>query len=139
MYYSLVLIVACVAVGCAAAPERSRECGIAHEVYGTLNPCEATCGRLHQVCTSPFIQLGEGCQCGAGYAREPKTQECIEKHNCEDYKLCPAGMEWLECGSACIDSCNQETMLCTANCVQGCYCRKGTYKREGACITKEEC
>ncbi|XP_075922124.1 mucin-6-like [Petromyzon marinus] len=60
--------------------------------------------------------------------------------------LCPLGMQYLECGSACDASCGSLALElsarvdCTEQCVQGCSCPLGSVlDYEGRCVPPEDC
>ncbi|XP_061410675.1 SCO-spondin-like [Lethenteron reissneri] len=60
--------------------------------------------------------------------------------------LCPMGMQYLECGSACDASCGSLALElsarvdCSEQCVQGCSCPPGSVlDYEGRCVPPEDC
>jgi hypothetical protein len=52
---------------------------------------------------------------------------------------CPDGYEYSGCGSACPPTCQDQTPLCLALCVPGCFCPNGLLDNDGACISPEDC
>jgi hypothetical protein len=54
---------------------------------------------------------------------------------------CTGGREWQECGTACPLSCSNYTteVVCTVQCVQGCFCPYGSYIHEDGCVPITEC
>lgn len=46
-------------------------------------------------------------------------------------RSCPENEEYTSCGTACPPTCqNKSPQICTDNCVEGCFCKKG-YIRQG--------
>ena len=60
---------------------------------------------------------------------------------CTRKLLCPAGKKFQECGTACPLRCGQpEPLICTLQCVRGCFCPRGQYETaNGKCVRKERC
>ncbi|KAI9899810.1 hypothetical protein N3K66_006271 [Trichothecium roseum] len=58
-------------------------------------------------------------------------------------KICRAdwGLEYRECNSACPPTCEEpEPRICTAQCVQGCGCKKGLIRnKDGRCVKPHRC
>ena len=57
------------------------------------------------------------------------------------YIVCGENEEWNNCGSGCPPKCSDsKPQICTAQCVTGCFCKKG-YKLDddGNCISEDEC
>uniref|UniRef100_A0A8C5A6A3 TIL domain-containing protein n=1 Tax=Gadus morhua TaxID=8049 RepID=A0A8C5A6A3_GADMO len=38
---------------------------------------------------------------------------------------CPPGAEYIECGPACIPSCEDPSTNCSGSCISGCFCKPG--------------
>lgn len=55
---------------------------------------------------------------------------------------CPDNQVYDECGSACPATCNQGTIVCTMQCVPGCFCKEGYARRsetDHTCVPLSEC
>ena len=54
---------------------------------------------------------------------------------------CTGGKEWQECGTACPLTCdNYNTpLVCTLQCVVGCFCPNGKVELDGACVEPSMC
>jgi hypothetical protein len=55
---------------------------------------------------------------------------------------CGPNAVFLECGSACVPDCKnpQPALICTLQCVIGCFCKEGYLKNEkGECVRPQEC
>ena len=91
-----------------------------------------------------------GCFCAAGLARDPITNNCIPKEDCNSrpsVPTCNVNEEWNSCGSKCKERycCNSEkghcsNEVCPAVCEPRCECVQG-YARsyQGHCVPKAEC
>ncbi|XP_044734416.1 venom peptide SjAPI-2 [Chrysoperla carnea] len=59
---------------------------------------------------------------------------------CDD---CPSGEVYLTCGTACPKTCDnyREDIICTKQCVVGCFCRDGQVRRkyDNQCVDPQEC
>ena len=50
------------------------------------------------------------------------------------------GMTYKQCGSRCPPTCKTDDVVCTKDCVEGCFCPDGTVLSEnGDCIDPSEC
>ncbi|XP_056596653.1 mucin-2-like [Triplophysa dalaica] len=59
-------------------------------------------------------------------------------------KKCPLNMEYMECGGPCKNTCSDPdgSLLCTDNCVDGCFCPDGTVEDitgNGGCVLISNC
>ena len=54
---------------------------------------------------------------------------------------CPEGMEFNRCGTACPRTCDNlgEPLVCTRQCVRGCFCAQGTILNGDLCIQPSYC
>ncbi|XP_062512900.1 SCO-spondin-like [Corticium candelabrum] len=53
--------------------------------------------------------------------------------------LCPNGKEYRECGTACPQTCQKGPLICTLQCVRGCFCPRGLVEHNGQCIKPSKC
>ena len=102
-----------------------KECGSA---------CPPTCDQTPRGCT---LQCVQGCFCSDGLVLH--DGKCIPLSQCPPVQQCPAGQVYKECGSACPPTCDQTPLLCTAQCVAGCFCREGTVLHHEKCIPPSQC
>ena len=54
---------------------------------------------------------------------------------------CPAGMVYQQCGSLCVQTCdniNNDT-ICEGGCAEGCFCPDGEVLFEGECVNPTRC
>ncbi|GAB0100412.1 hypothetical protein DMENIID0001_164520 [Sergentomyia squamirostris] len=103
----------------------------AHEVFlecGTA--CQDDCLQ-NKLCINKCIK---GCFCEPGYARIDGV--CIPRAKCPNN--CPANEEFLDCGSACQDNCDQ-SQPCTDQCLRGCFCKSGYARIDGVCVPRNKC
>jgi hypothetical protein len=56
--------------------------------------------------------------------------------------MCPPGKRFSSCGTACPSTCdnyNNDSIGCTLQCVEGCFCREGTVEHERGCVIPQLC
>ncbi|GAB0100411.1 cysteine-rich venom protein 6-like [Sergentomyia squamirostris] len=102
-----------------------------HEVFidcGSV--CQDNCEQ-NQACTEQCVR---GCFCEPGYARIDGV--CVPRDKCPNN--CPNNEEFLDCGSACQDNCNQN-QPCTDQCIRGCFCKSGYARIDGICVPRKKC
>ncbi|GFR05007.1 hypothetical protein TNCT_498982 [Trichonephila clavata] len=110
------------------------------EVYNACgSPCPPTCSNrgMNQMCTQQCVL---GCFCEEGLVRNDQGV-CIEPEDCPG-ETCGKDEEYKDCGSACPPSCSSlgRNLVCTQQCVQGCFCRQGLVRNDqGDCIEPEKC
>lgn len=51
---------------------------------------------------------------------------------------CPEGQAYTTCGG-CEGTCQDQTPICLAVCLEGCFCKAGYVKENGTCIPLESC
>lgn len=95
------------------------------------NQCGSACANTcSEVCNKMCVA---GCYCPEGLM-DIGGGVCRHKQSvCK----CPPGEFWLECGSACANECPRDDLMCTMQCVPGCYCPTGLIKHEkypGGCV-----
>ncbi|XP_063386698.1 mucin-6-like [Cydia fagiglandana] len=82
------------------------------------------------------------CYCNNGYVRD-KNGVCIKRENCPAPPKCGKGEEWSDCGSSCPKSCDNRDntcLMCTMNCVPGCYCAGTTIRGpNNTCVEPKDC
>ncbi|XP_048005706.1 von Willebrand factor-like isoform X2 [Leguminivora glycinivorella] len=112
----------------------------ANEVY---NPCRITCPP--QTCDSTYTtydcrnatKCEPGCDCISEYLRNGTAKDlCIPSRLCPP--PCPKGEYHDTCGTACPITCKNienPPKTCTRQCVDACYCNRGTYRnKKGKCV-----
>ncbi|CAF0815420.1 unnamed protein product [Adineta steineri] len=55
---------------------------------------------------------------------------------------CPVNEEYNECGTACQENCTHAPEICTYQCVQGCFCKKGFVRQtddKSKCVPQSQC
>ncbi|XP_063043702.1 zonadhesin, like [Engraulis encrasicolus] len=52
---------------------------------------------------------------------------------------CPPNAEYIECGPACIPSCEEPSTNCTGSCITGCFCKPGFVFKGPRCVPIEKC
>lgn len=52
---------------------------------------------------------------------------------------CPDNAEYIECGPACIPSCQAPSSNCTGSCISGCFCKPGFVFKGRRCVPVEKC
>jgi hypothetical protein len=89
-------------------------------------------------------QCVDGCFCKDGLVRNAAgvcvaVDQCVEINpTCENELMVH---QW--CGTACPLTCenyaNADTLFCTEQCVEGCFCQPGFVLHEGACVRPRDC
>ncbi|XP_062512708.1 von Willebrand factor-like [Corticium candelabrum] len=72
---------------------------------------------------------------------------CLEGHVACTEKACPVlpsllclnGKEYRECGTACPQTCQKGPLICTLQCVRGCFCPRALVEHDGQCIKPSKC
>ncbi|XP_013398726.1 papilin isoform X2 [Lingula anatina] len=71
-------------------------------------------------------------------SKEECNELCVLRH--ADKRDCPYGQEFMECGSACVRTCDAPNPPCTLKCVTRCQCPSDRpILHEGECIAEEKC
>nr|UPQ64758.1 zonadhesin-like protein 2 [Plectrocnemia conspersa] len=111
------------------ADEIYMECGTA---------CPATCENYGKSIMCTF-QCVSGCFCKTGLVRDCNGK-CIKPENCP-IKCTGPNEEYQECGTACPLTCENKNknIICTEQCVKGCFCKKGYVRKNKICVKPEEC
>ena len=54
---------------------------------------------------------------------------------------CPAGMVYQQCGSLCVQTCDNinDDSICEGGCAEGCFCPDGEVLFEGECVQPARC
>ena len=63
-------------------------------------------------------------------------------HACCVLDVCTGGKEWQDCGTACpltCDNYDNPPLVCTLQCVQGCFCPDGKADLNGVCVEPASC
>ncbi|CAF4057663.1 unnamed protein product [Adineta steineri] len=119
-----------------------------NEEYICGPTCIETCDYKPEVCAK---DCRFGCFCKQGYVRRLNSTDstCIKRENCqkEQSKKCCKNQEYLTCGSACPQTCNdfsyplpKPAKACIELCMKGCFCKEGYYHTDrGKCVEPEKC
>ena len=74
------------------------------------------------------------------------THSCTSTHHtCFSFLFssatCSGGKEWQDCGTACPPTCDNynTTIICTTQCVSGCFCPEGMVDHNGECVDPSAC
>ncbi|XP_053199886.1 zonadhesin, like [Scomber japonicus] len=87
------------------------------------------------------------CRCDAPFVT-CMASECPPMHECklQDGDLgcfptdpCPPNAEYIDCGPACIPSCQEPSTNCTGSCISGCFCKPGFVFKGPRCVPLEKC
>lgn len=82
------------------------------------------------------------CTCIKGYIRETRDGPCVPRTACGGSNTkCKRNESFDSCGSSCPAICGRSPpLVCTANCVPGCFCSKGFIRDiNGLCIPHAAC
>ncbi|XP_072315847.1 zonadhesin, like [Eucyclogobius newberryi] len=52
---------------------------------------------------------------------------------------CPPDSEYMECGPACIPSCQEPSSNCTGSCISACFCKPGYVYKGRRCVPLDKC
>lgn len=52
---------------------------------------------------------------------------------------CPPNAEYIECGPACIPTCQEPSTNCSGSCISGCFCKPGFVFKGRRCVPLEKC
>ncbi|KAJ0006358.1 hypothetical protein NQD34_013631 [Periophthalmus magnuspinnatus] len=52
---------------------------------------------------------------------------------------CPPDSEYIDCGPACIPTCQEPSTNCTGSCISGCFCKPGYVFKGRRCVPLEKC
>ncbi|XP_023821958.1 zonadhesin isoform X3 [Oryzias latipes] len=66
---------------------------------------------------------------------KPPTPEVTTKPP----KPCPPNAEYIECGPACIPTCQEPSTNCSGSCISGCFCKPGFVFKGPRCVPIEKC
>ena len=117
---------------CPLTPE---QCPEGQEYKECGSACPATCDPPHVVCSPECVA---GCFCVEGTVLNGGS--CIPLDECPPTsEQCPEGQEYKECGSACPATCDPPHVVCSPECVAGCFCPEGTVLNDQKCVSPEEC
>ncbi|XP_048003812.1 serine protease inhibitor swm-1-like [Leguminivora glycinivorella] len=126
----------------AAEAQYCKRCGINEVCSNCYNDCQKTCKNRFQN-DRACIQVcrGPGCVCQEGYLRHDNGT-CVPEYQCSP-PVCNNGEVYNQCGSSCPTSCENKDntcLVCTLQCVPGCYCAKGTIRGpKNTCVKPENC
>ena len=100
------------------------------------SPCTKTCDNYDEVSICAAV-CQSGCFCPEGTVEH--KDRCMSVEQCP--RDCNGGKEWQECGTACPLTCDnyKNLLVCTLQCVQGCFCPRGKVDLNGVCVNKTTC
>ncbi|KPP67350.1 zonadhesin-like [Scleropages formosus] len=61
------------------------------------------------------------------------------EYGCHALVKCPPNSHYIECGPACIPSCQEPSTDCTGSCITGCFCDPGYLYRGRRCVPVSQC
>ncbi|GIX68938.1 zonadhesin [Caerostris extrusa] len=123
-------------------------CGVNEEYTDCVSPCNDC---LKQGNCKYHCEYG--CDCKKGYFRDSKgicipAEQCstagVESRNCYNCRhTCSNDEQYYICMPTCKTTCanlNDTTVLCSADCRSGCFCKQGLVRgKDGNCIKPSEC
>ncbi|XP_048883722.1 IgGFc-binding protein-like [Brienomyrus brachyistius] len=92
-------------------------------------------------CTQRCLCRGEGViechetSCGPSESCQLQDGE----YGCHPLVECPPNSQYIQCGPACIPSCQEPSSNCTGSCISGCFCDPGYVYRGKRCVPLHEC
>ena len=121
-------------------------CGENEEFNTCGSYCVSTCATISKRC---ILSCKTGCFCKEGYVRESSNPNspCVHKSECfqlRQLSQCGENETFEECGSACVETCNDKPEFCTQQCVAGCFCLSSNHVRANnstgsPCIERNQC
>ncbi|CAF4094335.1 unnamed protein product [Rotaria magnacalcarata] len=121
---------------------KAQACGQNQEYLQCGSSCPTTCSdfsypvRTDRFCTANCVR---GCFCKRDYHRDNNGQ-CVLPQEC-----CKGSHEkYIECGSACVETCQYRSKFCIHQCIPGCFCESYEYVRESnqtgsICVKRLQC
>ncbi|CAF1214848.1 unnamed protein product [Rotaria magnacalcarata] len=121
---------------------QAQACGQNQEYLQCGSSCPTTCSdfsypvRTDRFCTANCVR---GCFCKRDYHRDNNGQ-CVLPQEC-----CKGSHEkYIECGSACVETCQYRSKFCIHQCIPGCFCESYEYVRESnqtgsICVKRLQC
>ncbi|XP_054709379.1 SCO-spondin-like [Uloborus diversus] len=105
-------------------PISAVNCRENEEYTQCVNPCNdcENKGKCQYSCEA-------GCDCKKGFYRD-------------EYDICKQHEEYLLCGSACPQTCEnyRQRIICTQQCLRGCFCKAGYVRAlNGTCVLPRDC
>uniref|UniRef100_A0A3P9KZD7 Zonadhesin, like n=1 Tax=Oryzias latipes TaxID=8090 RepID=A0A3P9KZD7_ORYLA len=73
------------------------------------------------------------------YGETPETDIAIDAVCITTCKPCPPNAEYIECGPACIPTCQEPSTNCSGSCISGCFCKPGFVFKGPRCVPIEKC
>lgn len=95
------------------------------------NECSDRCFKEEMTCEEKFHL---DCFCDKGFARI--NDECVPIEMCttESECLTQRNRVWSTCSNPCDQACPHINVVCSSNCIEGCFCRDGLVEVNGNCV-----
>lgn len=118
------------------------QCGENEQFSECASSCPPTCKdwsyplpKPPKICNK---MCNRGCFCKHGFYRS-NNGKCVQREEC-----CSESEMFTDCGSACVETCDDKPQICTEQCVAGCYCKQVDYVRQNnstgsSCIHRNQC
>nr|XP_042894714.1 zonadhesin isoform X7 [Parasteatoda tepidariorum] len=128
-------------------PKSPSECAPDEQLYDCVPSCSRTCEKVLSKVKIYCSQLCKpGCFCKEGLVKG-YDGKCVRPQECTVISVpppenCGKDEVYNECGSACPPTCSNlgKDQVCTLQCVQGCFCRKGLVRNDqGECVQPDQC
>ncbi|XP_071037337.1 zonadhesin isoform X32 [Parasteatoda tepidariorum] len=127
-------------------PKSPSECAPDEQLYDCVPSCSRTCEKVLSKVKIYCSQLCKpGCFCKEGLVKG-YDGKCVRPQECTVISAppenCGKDEVYNECGSACPPTCSNlgKDQVCTLQCVQGCFCRKGLVRNDqGECVQPDQC
>ncbi|GFT45325.1 zonadhesin [Nephila pilipes] len=114
-------------------------CPLNEQFYICKPTCKTTCDNFNDTSAVCSIECNSGCFCKKGFVRG-KDGLCVPQTECP--RVCGLNEEFSNCGPACPATCSNfgKSVVCTQQCVKGCFCKNGFIRGpQGTCIKPETC
>ncbi|XP_051800201.1 zonadhesin, like [Acanthochromis polyacanthus] len=112
--------------------------------------CVDTSGSYHPVGDDWYVEgCEQKCKCQSGgliqchnTSCKPTTESCQlhdGEYQCRPLEKCPPNAEYIDCGPACIPTCQEPSTNCSGSCISGCFCKPGYLFKGKRCVPVDKC